>query len=75
MEFRSDLEQFVKKTTSTKNILGRMRCEEANPSEIPKLLSQMDTLRSKYKQIEEFATNNSYKEEPKRTKRKRGGAA
>ena len=75
VEFRSDLESFVKKLTSTKNILERMHSEDANPAEIPKLLSQMETMKNKYKQVEEFAMKNGYKEETKKGKRKRATAA
>ncbi|CAK0851016.1 unnamed protein product, partial [Prorocentrum cordatum] len=62
-EFRSDVEACLKKMKSTKSILERMHTEQASPSEIPKLIDQMEMLRSKYTQIVEFSKNNGYKDE------------
>ena len=66
----------VKKLNATKNILERMHSEEVNTAELPKLISQLDSLRTKHDQIEEFAQKNGYKKEAtapaKRRKKSKG---
>ena len=54
--FASDLEGLCKKLMNTKSVLERLhRDEEANPSQIPKLLTAVEALRDKYKLVVEFA--------------------
>ena len=64
-EFRTDLETCLKKMKSTKGILERLHTEEADAKEMPKLVKQLDDIRQKYDQIEEFSKKNGYKEEAK----------
>ena len=61
----------LEKMKTTKGILERLHTEEADAKEVPKLIKQVDDLREKYEQIEEFSLRNGYKEKANPKKRSR----